>query len=65
MSKSHFKHEVPLDLHAPLPECAKGTPVEPVQRRKACNCGDIDCIECYNAGIYYADYLHLKRMNEL
>jgi hypothetical protein len=32
--KTHFKHEVPLDLHSALPECAKTQPVEakPVKR---------------------------------
>jgi hypothetical protein len=32
--KPRFKHEIPLDLSKPLPECAKDTPVqrEPVKR---------------------------------
>lgn len=34
MNKPRFKHEAPLDLTAPLPECAKDKPVErePVKR---------------------------------
>lgn len=34
MSKGRYKHEIPLDLTQPLPECAKDKPVErePVKR---------------------------------
>lgn len=35
VAKTRYKHEVPLDLWAPLPECAKSAPVEskPVKRQ--------------------------------
>jgi hypothetical protein len=34
VNKGRYKHEIPLDLTAPLPECAKSQPVErePVKR---------------------------------
>jgi hypothetical protein len=34
MNKGRYRHEIPLDLHAALPECAKTKPVEakPVKR---------------------------------
>jgi len=34
-TRSRYKHEIPLNLNAPLPECAKNTPVEtkPVKRQ--------------------------------
>lgn len=35
MKHGRYKHEVPLDLTAPLPECAKSKPVKtkPVKRQ--------------------------------
>ena len=36
MKRSNYRHEIPLDLSAPLPECAKSKPVEakPVKRQQ-------------------------------
>lgn len=60
---SRYRHEAPIDLGAPLPKEALG-PVQP-GRQKACNCGDMDCLECWNAGVRYADYQQRKRLEDL
>lgn len=62
---SRYRHEAPIDLRAPLPKEPLGEKPAHTQRPKACNCGDIDCLECWNAGVRYADYLQQKRMEEL
>lgn len=61
--KPRFKHEMPLDLWAPLPP--QPVVVFPAPRPKACNCGDIDCMACWDAGVRYADYEKQKRLEDL
>lgn len=52
-----------LDLDAPLPKSPVVTPRP--ERPKACRCGDIDCMACWDAGVRYADYEKQKRLEEL
>jgi hypothetical protein len=63
--KGRYRHEIPLDLHAALPECAKGTQLEPALPRPSPHEPGCWCLICWNAGIEYGIYLHNKRMEEL
>lgn len=65
MNKGRYKHEVPLDLWAPLPKGALFVGPPRPERPKACNCGDIDCMACWDAGVRYADYQKQKALEEL
>lgn len=63
MSKGRYRYEAPVDLTAPPPASAPPPPIR--QRPNACNCGDIDCMVCWNAGVRYADYEKQKRLEKL
>lgn len=65
--KSRYRHETPLDLYAPLPEELRHKPlgVGPLTPENTCRCNKIDCMECWNAGVRYADYRKQKKLEEL
>jgi hypothetical protein len=64
--KSRYRHETPLDLYAPLPVELRTKPVEVVgPPANSCRCNKVDCMECWDAGVRYADYRKQKRLEKL
>jgi hypothetical protein len=61
VNKGRYKHEIPLDLHAPLPECAKSQPVEPVQRPQY-HGDDCYCCSCADMRAAVSLYIEHKRL---
>jgi len=55
--KTWVPEEAPAE---PLPELAplQAGPLEPEKHR----CSGRDCVECWNAGVRYADYMKARRL---
>lgn len=65
MSRGHYRHETPLDLNAPLPAGIAGEAPVPREPRRPPHEAGCWCVECWNAGLQYADYLQAKRLEEI
>lgn len=63
--KPRYRHEPLIDFDAPLPECAKSTPLPPVEMRRLTHPAGCGCIECWNSGLRYGEWLKQKQLEEL
>jgi hypothetical protein len=69
---SRYRHEVPLDLHTPLSDYDQSV-VDMVSGRvpvrapkpAVCRCNKLECVECWNRGQRFEDYLKAKRLEEI
>ena len=64
MPKGRYKHEIPLDLRAPLPECAKSKPVQSLQRPQY-HGDECYCSSCADLRAAVSLHLEDKRLRDV
>lgn len=65
MAKGHYRHEVPIDLEAPLPLQPLGRGPLLAEPRRPAHVQGCGCLECWNEGLRYGEWLKQKKLNEL